>query len=247
MSRISSQGSVIMISAPDIDAVQAAVASATKAKPCAITLVLAETPPVIGDIVIPRLTGWNSIEGMPFKVSAVAGMVVTLEDSDTTRESNDFPATGTAQLSIPAWMELCRSNFNANNPAGATVDVTTLCDTAHRIVAGLPAIGTWTAAGFYDVNDTAMFRARDAYRTGEDVAIDVRVNDGSGWTFMAIVNTFDLTLGVNAAVANNLGGQIDGQINFYKTPAPGFVPLETLMRGVRPPTSQPAAPAQVAA
>jgi hypothetical protein len=42
---------------------------------------------------------------------------------------------------------------------------------------------------------------------------------------MAIVNTYDVTLGINVAVANTIGGQIDGRVNFYKTPAPGFVPL----------------------
>ena len=64
----------------------------------------------------------------------------------------------------------------------------------------------------------------------------MRLPDGCGWTFMAIVNTFDLTLGVNAAVANNIGGQIDGQIHFYKTPAAGFVPW----RGSRGASPRPA-------
>jgi hypothetical protein len=232
----------------DVDPVPVDIVSATKAKPCVITLDVGAAAPVVGDIVIPRGTTWNSLDAMPFKVSAVTGQAVTLEDSDTTREANVLPVAPAelATLEVPTWIELCRSNFNANNPAGATLDVTTLCDTAHRIVAGLPAIGTWTAAGFYDCSDTAMFRARDAYRSGEDVAIDVRLRDGCGWTFMAIVNTFDLTLGVNAAVANNIGGQIDGQIHFYKTPAPGFVPLTTMVRGIKPATNagaQPSGPA----
>jgi hypothetical protein len=232
MSRISSQGTVIMIS-DDLAAAPATITAATKAKPCVLTLTTGETAPVVGDIVIPAGTTWNSIEGMPFKVSAVTGMAVTLEDSDTTRESNAFPTGDVASITIPTFKELCRSNFNANNPAGATIDVTTLCDTSHRIVAGLPAVGTWTAAGFFDCADDAMFIARDAYRFGNEVAIDVRLPDGCGWAFMAIVNTFDLTLGINAAVANNIGGQIDGGIHFYKTPAPGFVPLTMPMRTQR--------------
>jgi hypothetical protein len=225
MSRLASQGSVIMIS-NDLEANLWPIESATKAKPCVLTLAVGVPAPQKGEIVVPRNTGWNSIEFMPFKVLDVAGQQVTLEDSDTTGESSTINSAGTpaAELFGPTWLELCRSNFNANNPAGATVDVTTLCDIAHRIVAGLPAVGTWTAAGFYDCSDTAMFRARDAYRSGEDVAIDVRLPDGCGWTFMAIVNTFDVSLGVNSAVANNIGGQIDGQVHFYKTPPPGFVP-----------------------
>jgi hypothetical protein len=243
MSRISSQGTVIMIS-DDPAASTADAASATKAKPCVLTLGTGATAPVVGDIVVPIGTTWNSLEGRPFKVSAITLLAITLEDSDTTGETAEFPTTG-ASVEMPSWLELCRSTFNLNNPAGATVDVTTLCDDAHRIVSGLPAIGTWTANGFYDMNDAAMFAARDAYRSGADVAIDVRFRDGSGVTFMGTVNSFDLTLGINAAVANNIGGNVDGLVSFYKTPAPGFVPLATMMRGMPPAsrTPPPRAPA----
>lgn len=248
MSRISSQGSIIMIS-DDIDAVSVDIAAATKAKPCVLTAA-AGAAPVVGDVVVPKGAGWNSIDGMPFKVSAVAAGAITLEDSDTTEEVADLGAD--ASISVPTFLELCRSNFTANNPAGATIDVTTLCDTAHRIVAGLPAIGTWNAAGFYDCGDAALARARDYYRSGEDCIIDVRLPDGCGWTFAAIVNTFDVTLGVNAAVTNALGGQIDGLVHFYKTPAPGFVVAKTQGRTIRPATNATARPsgeprAQVAA
>ena len=235
--RISSQGTIIMIddgSAPD--PTPTAIVSATKAKPCVLTVAAGGTLPVVGDIIVPHDTGWNSIEAMPFKVSAVTAGALTLEDSDTSREANDI-LLGSIQM--PAFLELCRSTFTANQPAGATIDVTTLCDVAHRIVAGLPAIGTWTAAGFYDCQDIALERARDAYRSGEDVVLDVRLPDGCGFTFMAIVNSYDVTLGINVAVANTIGGQIDGRVNFYKTPAPGFVPLVGEMaRSPRPQTDQ---------
>lgn len=238
MSRIASTGTIIMID----DAATPTpinIISATKAKPCVITIAAGPSP-VVGDIIVPRNTGWNSIDAQPFKVKTVAGGAITLEDSDTTREANDLNTTGTPRgtIEVPTFLEMCRSNFTANNPAGATVDVTTLCDTAHRIVAGLPAIGTWNAAGFYDCQDNALARARDAYRSGEDVVIDVRLPDGCGFTFMGIVNTFDVSLGINAAVANALGGQIDGRVNFYKTPAPGFIPLVMQAAQPRPQTDQ---------
>jgi hypothetical protein len=238
MSRISSQGTIIMID-DGTDPTPVDIVSATKAKPCVIT-VTALGAPVVGDIIVPRGTGWNSIEAMPFKVSAAAAGALTLEFSDTSREANNI-LIGTVE--VPTFLELCRSSFTANQPAGATIDVTTLCDTAHRIVAGLPAIGTWTAPGFYDCQDQALWRANDAYHSGEDVVIDVRLPDGCGFTFMAIVNTFDVTLGINVAVANTIGGQIDGRVNRYTTPAPGFVPLvgeQAAPRRVpRPPTDQP--------
>lgn len=218
MSRISSQGSVIMIQSGPLTVGPVAIA-ATKAKPAVVTLAVAAVPPAVGDIVVPLATGWNSLDGRPFKVAAVAGEAVTLADSDTTREVAAFPGAG-ASLQGATFAELCRSTFTMNNPAGATIDVTTLCDDAHRIVSGLPAIGTWTANGFYDVNDAAMFLARDAYRDGNDVLFDIRLRDNSGWTFSGTVNTFDLSLGLNAAVGNNIGGNIDGLVSFYPPPAP---------------------------
>jgi hypothetical protein len=221
--RISSQGSIIRVSDEDIDTVQVAVTGATKAKPCVLTCTTGVGMPVVGDIVVPRGTGWNSLDGMPFKVSVVASGAVTLEDSDTTREPS--AVAGGAQISKPDWLDFCRANFTANQPAGTTIDVTTLCDVAHRIVPGLPAIATWTSAGFDDCDDVALDRVRLAYRTGELIMLDVVKPDGCGFTFAAIVNTYDVTLGVNAAIANTVGGQIDGLVHVYKTPPPGFTPL----------------------
>jgi hypothetical protein len=244
--RISSQGSIINISDP-VDAVQDTIAAATKAKPCVITVTAAA--PVVGDIVVPRNTGWGSIEGMPFKVSAVVAMAVTLEDSDTSGEQAAINTAGDppAMLSMPTFKELCRSTFTANQPAGATIDVTTLCDNAHRLINGLPGIGTFTAAGFYDCGDLALQRARDCYRSGEKTVIDVIMADGCGWTFMALINTFDVTLGINAAVTNTVGGQIDGTVHFYKTPPAGWV--APLGAGAPPPAPPKAAvqPARAAA
>jgi hypothetical protein len=219
MSRLSSQGSIIRIQAGGTVS-STTVSAATKAAPCVLTV--GATPPVVGDIVVPRNTGFSSLDGMPFKVKAVVTSNVTLEDSDTTGETGAFAVAG-ATIDRPTFIELCRSNFVANSPAGAVIDVTTLCDDAHRIVAGLPAVGTWTAAGFYDKNDAALFRARDVTRTGAKVVLDVMAVDGSGWCFMVIVNTFDINLGVNAAINANLGGQIDGRVNWYATPPAGYV------------------------
>ena len=220
MSRLSSQGSTIVIQDTTGTVQTIKVASATKAKPCVITLATG-TAPIVGTVVIPRLTGWPSIDNMPFKVSLVAAQVITLEDSDTTSEVATINST-VGTIDKPTFLELCRANFTANQPAGATIDVTTLCDDAHKIVAGLPAIGTWTAPGFYDCADLALQVARDAYRSGAKVALDIRLPDGCGFTFMAIVNTYDVALGVNVAITNTVGGQIDGTVHFYKTPpAPG--------------------------
>lgn len=227
MSRITSHGSQIMIQDTSVTATYLGIASATKAKPCVLTLV-AGTAPVVGDIIIPRGTTWNSIEGRPFKVKTVAAQVITLEDSDTTGEPGAIAtsvSTPPAQVEKTTWLELCRSTFNMTGPAGAVIDITTLCDDAHKVVSGLPALNTWTAAGFYDAFDAALVVARDAYRSGRYLGFDVRFRDGTGITFMGSVNQMDITMGVNAAVGNTLAGNVDGQVGWYRTPAAGFVVL----------------------
>jgi hypothetical protein len=216
MSRISSQGTVIQIQSGPLPA-GTAVSAGTKAKPCVLTGTAMTF--VVGDIVVPQNTGFTSIDGRPFKLSAASATSITLEDSDTTDEPGTFAASG-ATVAEPPLEELCRSTFTVSNPAGATIDVTTLCDNAHKIVSGLPAIGTWQANGFYDYSDSAMMAARDYYRSGEVVTFVATFRDGSGITFNANVNLFDLAAAINAAVTNNLGGNIDGLVSAFAPPAP---------------------------
>jgi hypothetical protein len=147
----------------------------------------------------------------------VAAGAVTLEDSDTTAEVGILAAAPT--LEKPPLAELCRSTFTVNNPAGAVIDVTTLCDNAHKIVSGLPAIGTWQGNGFYDSNDAAEEVARDYYRSGFVAVFKATFRDGSGIAYSANVNVFDIVAGINAALTNNLGGNISGLVSRFAGPA----------------------------
>lgn len=214
MSRISSQGTVIMIQNDDAEEDVAPITAITKAKPAVLSI--AASTAVVGDIVIPNGTGFKSLDGRPFKVITKTAAAVTLEDSDTSKEVG--AATATGKLGIVPFIELCRSTFSVNQPAGATIDVTTLCDEAHRIVSGLPAISTWQANGFYDYSDAAMLSALDIYRSGDFVTLMAIFRDNSGLVFTGNVNVFDIAAGVNAAVTNNVGGNIDGRVNLFAPP-----------------------------
>jgi hypothetical protein len=213
MSRISSQGALILIG--DLEASggsvpTSAITAATNAKPIVLTTAATVN---VGDIVIPRKTGWKSLDDQAFPVIDNAAGTVTLGDSDGTKEVATLSADAT--MDTPEMLELCRSTLTVNGPAGATIDVTTLCDEAHRIVSGLPAIGTWAANGFYDYSDAALKLARDYYRSGMTVPIKVIFRDQSGLAFMGTVNTYDITLGINAAVTTNIGGNVDGQVSMF--------------------------------
>jgi hypothetical protein len=189
----------------------APITAATKAKPCVLTVTGGSA--AVGSVVVPRNTGFASLDDRPFVVSAVAAGAVTLGDSDTTNEIATLGASAT--LEEPTLIELCRSTLTLNNPAGATIDVTTLCDDAHKIVSGLPAIATWQANGFYDSFDTAMLAARDYYRSGLIVSFKATFRDGSGITWAGNVNVFDITAGINAAVTSNMGGNVSGLMSFF--------------------------------
>jgi len=209
MARISSQGTIIMIGT-DM-AISVEITAVTKAKPAVVT-VDATDDIQVGTIIIPRGTGFKSIDDQAYQVSNVSALAVTLSDSDTTKETLSGPNAGATAI-VPEMQEMCRSTFTVNGPAGATIDVTTLCDEAHRIVSGLPAIGTWTANGFYDYQDVTLKKAREYYRSGEIVPIEAIFRDKSSISFMGTINTYDITLGINAAVTTNVGGNVDGPVH----------------------------------
>jgi len=233
MSRISSQGTVIDIQSTD-PITSKPITAATKAKPCVLTVT--GSTAAVGDIVVPKNTGFASLDDRPFAVAATATGSVTLEDSDTTDETATLNAAAT--LDEPTMIELCRSTLTLNNPAGATIDVTTLCDQAHKIVSGLPAIATWAANGFYDQNDVALFAARDYYRSGDIVAFRARFADGSGVAWAGNVNVFDITAGINAAVTSNLGGNVSGLMSFFPTAAGGALAERAARPQPQPPRTE---------
>lgn len=208
MANISSQGTRIYIwdgVAPSNHVITAV----TKAKPAVVSVVSA-TGLAVGDIVVPSGTGFASIDDMPFRVSAVAALDITLEDSDTTDEAGTADAGDLDEYNL---IELCVANFNANQPAGATLDVTTMCDVARKTLTGLPGQGTWTANGFWNVSDAAQLAARDAYRSQELQVFRAIFRDNSGIVFRGTMGQNDIGTAVDAPVTVAFGGNIFGFVN----------------------------------
>lgn len=220
----SSQGSIIRIRDHLAAPVTGEITALTRAEPCMMTFDPAAPMPAPGNIVVPRDTGWKSLDGRPFMaIAANFNDSIYLGDADTTGEGAE-PRAG-ASFDIPAWLELCRASFTLNAPAGGLVGATTLCDDEQLVVPGMRGLGTWTANGFYDAADMALRAARNTYRRGTFTLLDVRFRDGSGATFAATVSTLDVSLAVNAAVTNMLGGTVDRGVCFYDGSQPDIFGL----------------------
>lgn len=239
---ITSQGTKFLVQDGALNA-SAAIAGATKAAPTVMTL--GAVPPAdiaVGKIVIVKGSGWRSVEGRPIQVEALTGMQVTLGDTDTTDEAAAFPAIG-ASMASADFHEACMATLTFTSPAGAVIDVTTLCDMARKTINGLPGIATWNATGFWDSGDAVQKTLRALYRSGQNVAFQCLFIDGSGLAFLGSVNTFDIRVGIDQAVAITVGGNISGQMSFIEPAGVGALAAPAFA-----PTPAPAPqPAQVAA
>jgi hypothetical protein len=233
--RMSSQGAKFMVQSGDL-AAGADIASATQAKPATITFDTAAPAGIaVGSIVQVQKSGWKSLDNRPFEVSVFATLVATLYDSDSTGEANALSADAVA--SVVDFSEACMATITLSNPAGTTIDATTLCDDARVTLSGMPAISTWQATGFWDADDAVQSRLQDLYRSGAYVAFKVQFVDGSGLTFSGNVTSFDIRAGVDQAVAITVGGNLSGGMSrLQKTAGVGALAAPT----PPPPAPEPA-------
>ncbi len=222
--RQSSQGTKFMVQSGDL-AAGTAISAATKAKPATITFdTAAPAGLAVGDVVVPQLTSWKSLDNRPFEVSVLALLVATLFDSNTTNEANALAAGAVA--SKVDFSEACMATLTLTNPAGTTIDATTLCDDSRVTLSGMPAISTWQATGFWDADDAVQARLQDLYKSGQYVVFKVEFADGSGLTFSANVTSFDIRAGVDQAVAITVGGNLSGGMSRLQKTAPAGLGAE---------------------
>jgi hypothetical protein len=230
--RLSSQGTKFFVQSA-AGAPTAPITAATKAAPAVLTFAAAPVGIAEGDVVVPKGFTWRSLDGRPFNVGNVSSadpFTVELVGSDTTGELN---AATLGTLSEVTFGESCMATLTFTSPAGTVIDVTTLCDSARETMTGLPAVSTWQATGFWDAADPMQKTMRDLYKSGQNVVFKCVFNDGSGFMFKASVNSFDVRVGVDQAVAYTVGGNISGPITDLPID-PTMLPLEA------PPQQQPA-------
>lgn len=187
------------------------ITAVSKASPCIIAVGSA-TGLAVGDIVVPKNTGFKTIDEMPFRVGAVSTLNITLEDSDTSDEAGTANVS-TSSLDEYAVIEWCLVDFAQQSPAGTVIDVTTMCDVARRTRSGLGGQQTWTGSGFWDIADPAFPIVRAAYRSGDQQVFKLQFKDNTGVLFRGTLDSLDMAAGVDKAVTRNAGGKISGFIN----------------------------------
>jgi hypothetical protein len=225
MSRMSSTGSRFYVQAGPLGAASTAASTVTKTAPVVMTFAAPPAGIAKGDVVVPRATGWKSFDNIPWFVSDLTGDAITLYDSDATREA---AAALLGNVQEVTFAEVCVATLTVAEPAGSTVELTTLCDVARVIAAGLNGQATWSVTGYWDSADANQKILRDLKKSGKNVAFKVVLPDGSGVVFAGNVNVNDLRIGVDQAVAVTIGGNISGPINempFDPTLVGGSVPL----------------------
>lgn len=214
MARISSQGTKMYVLDPATSLEGAGIMSATKASPCVVTFDTAiPVGAVVGSVIIPRNTGWKSLDDKPFKVSNISTLAVTLAKSDTTDEIPDLSGDATGDLA--EFTEFCMATLTFTSPPGNDIDVTTLCDDEREVVAGMPAAATWAATGFWDSADPVQDVLDSLQDSGAKTAYQAIFRDGSGLLFLATTTSFDVSAGVDQAVTLNSGGTVSGGIRRF--------------------------------
>jgi len=241
MARISSQGTKLFLQSGTQPATTV-IASATKAAPTVLTFVTLPAAVVAGDVVVPRGTGWRSIDDKPFGVSAVdtTNKKLTLYASDTTKETLTMAVTANVQEVV--FKEFCMATATFTSPPGSDIDVTTLCDDFREVVAGLPALATWGATGFWDSTDDVQALLGILYRSGSKAIYKAIFRDTSGLTFLATTTSMEVATGVDQAVTISLGGTVSGGIRRIVPEGVGGTPTgmdADPMSAPSPPTNNP--------
>jgi hypothetical protein len=155
--------------------------------------------PVVGGYVVVSGSGWRSLDSKTaHRISAVlpaettpavlpARIVV-----DVSTEMDTAPSTVGASASARAvsLVEVCFSEFGSESSKPGEVDVTTMCDTERRNVAGLSSAGSATFGGPLDLTDAGQLELIAAQKDGLNRALIWKTRSGQTGIMDGTVSSF---------------------------------------------------------
>jgi hypothetical protein len=218
MAKLASTGTMIFFATTAT--VPLTIVSATKANPCVITVADVGTTKT-GDFVSITGGNWKFLTGVDFSGRVyVAGVVddvlntIEIRGANTSTEVPTFDPSDAVARSYDA-QEICVATFQRTSPPASQIDVTTLCDTVRRKVAGLRDSGTFRFDGYYDAADVAQVFLRNWYAAGTLRRMAVVAPDKSVIVFEAYCTSLGESFGVDQAVTIQCEGMIEGPVYYY--------------------------------
>jgi hypothetical protein len=201
MARESTIGSVFSLEQHPTTPVRGDITAVTQTTAGGMTTTLATdlAAPMVGGYVVISGTGWRSIDSKTaHRISAVlpaetipavlpARIVI-----DTSTEMDTAPAAIGTSASVRAvrLIEVCFSEFGSESSKPGEVDVTTMCDTERRNVAGLSNAGSATFGGPLDLTDAGQIELIAAQKDGLNRALIWKTRSGQTGIMDGTVSSF---------------------------------------------------------
>lgn len=167
MSAKSSKGTRVCITKSGATAQALVPTAITKAKPAKIT-VADTTGMAVGDIVLPKQTGFAELDGKMFVVGTVDlnGTDFTLLGSDTTASTGTLGNTPSIDhYDQNEMICLCWSSLTFNPEEPGTINVGTYCDPSATIPSAQVGAGTINFGGYVDITAADYI---EMLKAGED-------------------------------------------------------------------------------
>lgn len=160
MARESTIGSVFKMEVPPTSGTPDSITAATKGTTTEITTTGTYA---VGDFAVIEGTGWKSLDrATAHRVSSLGTGKITI-DTDTSDETGAVSAGTVRKLTL---VETCFAEFTPESSKPGEVDVTTMCDTERRNVAGLSSPGSASFGGPLDLTDAGQKELIAAHKDG---------------------------------------------------------------------------------
>ena len=138
----------------------------TKANPAVMT-VSSATGVAVGDIVVPRTTGFSELDGKMFIVTAISTDDLTLGGADLTGSTGSLAAIPSVDHYDEGEMEcLCLATLVPNTTEPGTVAVGTYCDPTASLPSAATEAGTITFSGYVNTADADYIELLKAAEDG---------------------------------------------------------------------------------
>lgn len=209
---ISSQNTRMYLEDPDSPAVATgSITNASKSNPCVVILddvsALSNGEPilVVG-------TGWNSLDNEEWVLQNIDPETksATLANADTSRETADFNADGSAMWVLHAFADVCAVSYQLNQNAAADIDTTTMCDDEKTSLVGFTDPGTLTFDFFIDPTDPDYLVLVQAQKEGDVRMFIIVYRNGAVRTVPVIVQQVNESGGVDQAVQGSCTMKVAG-------------------------------------